>query len=44
MITHDRKWRMPATYIKVILQEASAANLPVKPLLAGTDLTQEELL
>ena len=44
MITRDRKWRMPATYIKVILQEASAANLPVKPLLAGTDLTQEELL
>ena len=44
MITYDRKWRMPATYIKVILQEASAANLPVKPLLAGTDLTREELL
>jgi AraC-like DNA-binding protein len=44
MITRDRKWRMPATYLKVILQEARAANLSVEPLLAATDLTQEELL
>lgn len=35
---------MPATYLKVILQEARAANLSVEPLLAATDLTQEELL
>jgi AraC-like DNA-binding protein len=37
-------WRMPATYLKVILQEARAANLAVEPLLAATDLAQEELL
>jgi hypothetical protein len=35
---------MPATYLKVILQEARAANLAVEPLLAATDLTQEGLL
>lgn len=44
MITDDRKWRMPATYLKVILQEATAANLPIEPLLAATDLTREQLL
>ena len=44
MIISDRKWRMPATYLKVILQEARAANLAVEPLLASTDLTQEGLL
>ena len=44
MIISDRKWRMPATYLKVILQEARAANLAVEPLLAATDLTQEGLL
>src|SRR5210317_2629932 len=44
MIISDRKWRMPATYLKVILQEARAANLSVEPLLAATDLTQEGLL
>src|SRR5210317_1000117 len=44
MITRDHKWRMPATYLKVIMQEASAANLPVESLLAATDLTQETLL
>ena len=44
MITNDRKWRMPATYLKVVLQEARAANLPIEPLLAGTDLTQDSLL
>lgn len=44
MITGDRKWRLPATYLKVILQEARAADLAVEPLLAATDLTQEELL
>lgn len=35
---------MPATYLKVILQEARAANLALEPLLAATDLNQEELL
>jgi AraC-like DNA-binding protein len=44
MITHDHKWRMPATYLKVIMQEASAANLPVESILAGTDLTRNALL
>ena len=44
MITHDHKWRMPATYLKVIMQEASAANLPVESILAGTDLTRQALL
>ena len=44
MIIDDRKWQMPATYLKVILQEARAANLAVEPLLEATDLTQEALL
>ena len=44
MITNDQKWRMPATYLKVIVQEAGAANLPVDSLLAATDLTREALL
>lgn len=44
MIINDRKWRMPATYLKVILREARASKLPVEALLEGTDLTREELL
>ena len=44
MITTDHKWRMPATYLKVIMQEASAAHLPVESILAATDLTREALL
>lgn len=32
---------MPATYLKVVLQGAVAANLPIESLLAGTGLSQD---
>jgi AraC-like DNA-binding protein len=40
----DREWRMPAAYLKVILQHAGARELPVEPLLADTGLSLDQLL
>lgn len=39
----DQIWRMPAAYLKVFLQHASAENLPLSALLEGTGLVLDEL-
>jgi AraC-like DNA-binding protein len=44
MITNDREWRMPAAYLKVILQHANAEKFPLEPLLSGSALTMDQLL
>jgi AraC-like DNA-binding protein len=44
MITNDREWRMPAAYLKLILQRASAEKFPLEPLLSGSTLTLDQLL
>lgn len=44
MITNDREWRMPAAYLKLILQHASAEKFPLEPLLSGSALTLDQLL
>ena len=44
MITNDRNWRMPATYLKVVLQEAHSAGIPIQPLLSNTGIAEQEVL
>jgi AraC-like DNA-binding protein len=39
----NTSWRMPAAYLKLILQAADMAGLPSAPLLAGTGLSAEQL-
>ena len=44
MLLNDRNWRLPATYLRVLLQEAHAAGVDTTPLFAATDLAAESVL
>ena len=44
MITDDLDWHLPATYLKVLLQEARAAGMDPAPLLAATGLAADTML
>lgn len=44
MIAMNPEWRMPAAYLKLILQDAQAAGLPATSLLEGTPLSADQLL
>jgi len=44
MFSKDQNMQLPAAYLKVFLQHATAENLSSEALLAGTGLTLEDLL
>ena len=41
---HNQHWRMPAAYLKVLLQNIASKYLKVGPLLTGTGLDADELI
>jgi len=41
---HNQHWRMPAAYLKVLLQNIASQHLKVGPLLTGTGLDADELM
>ena len=41
---HNQHWRMPAAYLKVLLQNIASQHLEVRPLLTGTGLDADELM
>jgi AraC-like DNA-binding protein len=44
MVPDDLDWRLPATYLRVLLQEARAAGMDSAPLLAATGLAADTTL
>jgi len=41
---HNQHWRMPASYLKVLLQNVASQNLQVSQLLTGTGLEANQLM
>jgi AraC-like DNA-binding protein len=44
MHINDHIWRMPSTYLRVFLQHANTEQLPLEPVLEGTELEAGKLL